>query len=63
MPDLESSTNEDEGDFEHGNVFPLNRSNTIDVVKDTALQSKTIHCQCCEDKIHLLEMPQDELNL
>ncbi|EFX63681.1 hypothetical protein DAPPUDRAFT_335162 [Daphnia pulex] len=63
MPDLESSTNEDEGDFEHENVFPPDRSNTIDVVKDTVLQSKTIYCQCCEDKIHLLEMPQDELNL
>jgi hypothetical protein len=40
MPDLESSTSEDEGDFEHENVFPPDRSNTIDVGKDTALQVK-----------------------
>jgi hypothetical protein len=40
IQDLESSTSEDEGDFEHENVFPPDRSNTIDVGKDTALQVK-----------------------
>ncbi|EFX68463.1 hypothetical protein DAPPUDRAFT_330068 [Daphnia pulex] len=64
IPDLESSTS-DEGEdyFEHDNVFPSDSISTLNVVKYTVLQSKTIHCQCCKDKIHLLEVQQNDLNL
>lgn len=42
MPDFESNTSEDKGDFKHDNVFPPDSSSTIDVVKDTVLQVKNL---------------------